>query len=166
MVVFLTLEKFGGRAVSKIAGGKDVRNGSASQARNAAALGQVRFNEGAVAAAEFAERMQSFDDSRALRPAAARTGGERDHGDFAASERFEAELVELIRCRPCRPSALTGRWEPRNVIGSNVLKKGTGGQPILCEANPALFEIGADLFVLDPIKTVLLEQYGQRLMAG
>ena len=43
----------------------------------------------------------------------------------------------------------------------DVFNDGTGGQPVLGKTNPSFFEIGANLFMLNPIKTILLEQRGK-----
>ena len=56
----------------------------------ATTFSQMRFDEGAVPTAQLTERVQGFDDARALGPTAARAGGKADDGEFAVSERGQA----------------------------------------------------------------------------
>src|SRR6266581_764614 len=97
--MFLAGEKLLDRGVSQVAGSKDVREGSADLARNAPTLGEVRLQESAVAASQFAEWMQGFDHARALRPATASPGGQGHHCDFALAQGLQAKRSEI-----CTPS--------------------------------------------------------------
>ena len=64
-----------------------------SLASDAAALGEVRLDEGAVLSAKFAERMERFDHARALRPAAARARREGDNGDLSGAQGGQTNLT-------------------------------------------------------------------------
>ena len=66
-------------------------SGVPASATDAPALGEVDFDEGAMAAAESAEGMQRLDDARALRPTAADAAGQRHHGDGSLGEGFQAD---------------------------------------------------------------------------
>ena len=151
-VVVLARQKFLGRRVGQVAGGEDVRQRRAGLARNAPALGQVRFDEGAVAPAQFAERMQRLDHARALGPAAAGAGGQGDHRHLAVPQGLQAELLRA------RAQALRRSVASTTSLVLHVLDDRAGGQPVLGQADAAVFEVGADLLVLDAVKAVLLEQ--------
>src|ERR1035438_267862 len=86
--------------VGQIAGGEDVRYGSASLSRDTAALGQVRLHEGAVAAAQLAERVQGLDHARALRPAAAGAGGQGNYRQHAILPGLQADRSQSPPLRP------------------------------------------------------------------
>jgi hypothetical protein len=69
------LEEALDRVVSEVTRGDDVGEGIAGPLADAAALGQVDFEEGTVLAAEAAERVEGFDDAGALGPAGGGSGG-------------------------------------------------------------------------------------------
>src|ERR1041385_8800224 len=57
------------------------------------AFRKMYLDEAAMAAAEFAERVERLHHPRAFRPAAADTAGERDHGDAAFGQRLHAGVA-------------------------------------------------------------------------
>src|SRR6266850_7665788 len=82
-VVFVSSQEVLSRMVREIAGRKNVRNGGAGLARSAAAFCKVSLQKCAMAPAEFAKRVKSFDHACALRPAAACAGGKGNDRDLA-----------------------------------------------------------------------------------
>ena len=90
-VVLLMSEELRQRRVREVARREDMRQRGAKRAGHAAALGQMRLDERAMPAAQFAERVQRFHHARALRPARAGTRGQRDDGELAATERLLAQ---------------------------------------------------------------------------
>ena len=62
----------------------------AAEAAEAAALGQMDFEESAMPAAQLAEGVERLDDARAFGPAAADSAGEGDHGGQAGGERVHS----------------------------------------------------------------------------
>ncbi len=87
--------------VGQVAGGDDVRQERAAFAADAQALGQMHFDEVAMASAEFAKRIERLDRAGALGPAAADAAREGNHGDASFGQRLHAEIamagVEFIR---------------------------------------------------------------------
>ena len=155
MIILLPAQKFLRGRVRQITRREDVRQRLAGELADAAALGEVRFNEGPVRAVEFAERMQRLHHARALRPAAAHAGGERDHGEFAAREGGEAGFAKFLRQR---------RGGVQDIRVVHVLDIGAGGQAVLREADAAVFQIVANLLVLHAVEAVLFEQFGEALL--
>ena len=117
----------------------------------------MRFDERPVRAGEFAERMQRFHHARALRPAAAHAGGQRDHGEFAARDRGETGFTKFL-CRRLRGI--------QHIRVLHVLDVGAGGQAVLRDANAAIFQIVANLFVLHAVEAVLFEQLREAVLAA
>ncbi len=99
--------------------------------------------------------MQRFDHAGALRPAAARAGGQRDHGQFATRQGGQAGPAQFLRQR------LGGIQDIRIL---HVLDVGAGGQTVLRQANAAVFQIVANLLMLHAVKAVLFEQFRQALL--
>ena len=120
-------------------------------ARDAPALGQVRFDERAVLPGQFAERMQRLHHPGALRPAAARAGGQRHHGHLARSAKRVQPIASRFGLLQLRSVRSVG-----DIVFLHVLDHRAGGQAVLRQADPALLQIGADLLVLHAVKAVLL----------
>src|SRR5690349_19636887 len=128
-----------------------MRYRDASFAAGATGLGQVNFDEAAVASGELGERVEALDHARALRPATAHTRGIGDDGDFAARQRRGTggaqRRVEFRRVS--------------EVARGNILDARGGGQAIEREPDATGVKVGADLFVLRRIETVCGEQFPQ-----
>ena len=75
--------------------------------------------------------MQRLDDARALRPAGARAGGERDDGDFAVAQRSQAAFAERSLARVRRSDKIG------DVFFAHILDHRTGGEAVLREADAA-----------------------------
>ena len=82
--------------------------------------------------------MQCLDHARALGPTRPRPGRQRDHRHFAPAERRQPLRGKCRRLRG-------GRLRHREVRRLNLLNHGAGGEPVLGQSNPAVFEIGGDL---------------------
>ena len=65
-----------------------------------AAFGQVDFDEGAVLAAQFGERMQRLHHARALRPAAADSRRQRDDRDLPVRKRLSRPSCRMLVGQP------------------------------------------------------------------
>ena len=90
----------------QVTGGENVRQRLARQPADSPAFGQMRFDERAVFAAQFAEGMQRLHHAGALGPAAAHARGQRHDGQFAPGKRGEAGFATVplpaVRWRPAR----------------------------------------------------------------
>jgi hypothetical protein len=129
--------------VGEIAGGDDVRKQAAALAAHAQALGQVDLDEVAISSAKPAERVESLHDSGApgstesprLRPATQRR---RALGKGIQAGGAMAIVVPAIRL--------------------GVLNETGNGQAVLRQADAAGTEILADLFVLQAVEAVVVEE--------
>ncbi len=151
------LEELGDRLVREVAGGEDVGEVGAGLAGDAAGLGEVGLDEGAVAAGEPAERVQGLDHAGALRPAAPGAGGQRHHGDLAPSQRGEPSLAE--------PAVPGERVRGHHVLRPDVLDHRARRQAVLGQADAAVAQVGADLLVLGAVEAVLLQELGEGALA-
>ncbi len=151
VVVFGAEPVFDG-PVGEVAGGEDVGQGNARDPAGAAALGQVDFDEAAVAAAHLGERVQGLDDAGTTSPAAARSSGERDDRDLSRSQSLEAERAAAIG---------KAGYGIADIAGRGVLDRCTGCQAILRETDAAGAQVGLDLLVLSAVEAVAVEQFVQ-----
>ena len=148
-----------GGAVGEETGGEEMGDGRAVLIGDAAALGEVGFEEGAVAAPKFGEGVQGFADARPLGPAGTGSGGEGDHSDAAGLQGgfpLGFEIRDL-------------RFEMGGVLdvgGEDVFDGGVGGEAVLRETDAAIAEVGTDLFVLGGVKAVFGEQGAQGIIGG
>jgi hypothetical protein len=86
-VLVIASEKLLDGFMCEVASGENVRDCCTNLPRGAPALGEVRFNESAMAASQFAEGMQRFDDSGTLGPSAPRASRQRNDGSLAFPKR-------------------------------------------------------------------------------
>lgn len=89
VVMLDAVEPISDGLVGEVAGGEDVGDGVAGESGQLAGFGEVDFEEGAVVSGQLGEGMEGFDDTGALGPAGAGTGGEGDHGQFTTAEGLE-----------------------------------------------------------------------------
>ncbi len=155
-VIILPREIVGDGLVRQVTRGDQVRQRLARQPADAAAFREVGFNKRSMRATEFAERMQGFHHPRALRPTAAHASRERHDGQFAPGQ-----------CRKARSPVVRRQLAAgiHHIAGLHIANLGAGRQTILRQPDATSLEVVADLFVLHPIKTVLLEHLGQALPA-
>ena len=122
------------------------------KAADAAALGQVDFEEVAMPAAESAEGVQCLDHAGALGPAAAVPAGQRQHGHSPAARaalaagggsRHRARLVRRAIDHVARRRRLRSRCWP--AAGSGPGRSGRA-------------QVGADPLVLFGVEAVFFEQ--------
>src|SRR5688572_25141278 len=104
--------------------------------------------------AKFAERVQCLHHTRALGPAAAGAGGQRDHGHSTALERGKPSTAKPETC-----VAVQRGCGCRQVFGCHVLEGGACRETILRQPSAAVLEIGPDLLMLCPVKAVFLQQW-------
>jgi hypothetical protein len=126
-----------------------VRQRHAGDPAGAAAFRQVRFNEVAVAAGDFRERVQRFDHARAFGPAAAGAARQRDHGGHPVGQRLHAGIAI--------PCGQTGGGI-HDVMRRQVFDAAGGGETVLRQTDAAATQIGLDLLVLRGVEPVALEQ--------
>jgi hypothetical protein len=108
----------------------------------------------AVPAAQLAEWVQRLHHAGALRPAAAHARGQGDHGQLASRQGLHS-----------RPPVIGGQGSERihDILLLRIADVGVHGQAVLRQADAAVFQVGADLLVLRPVKAVLFEQLSQAL---
>ena len=151
-IILLALQKLGDGGMRQVTGGENMRQRQAGELPQAAALGKVGLDEGAVPAGEFAKGVQGFDHPGTLRPTAPDPGGQGDDGEFAAGEGGQPGLAELLVQR-------AGGVEDIRI--ADILNVGAGGQAVLRQPDAAVFQFVADQFVLLAVKAVLGEQFGE-----
>src|SRR5690348_7946542 len=95
--------------------------------------------------AELAERIQRLDDTRALRPAASHTAGERNHRHAALGERLHAGFA--------MPAVAD--------VGLGVLDLTGDGQSILRQPDAPRTKVALDLLVLRAVEAIAVEQFVQ-----
>src|SRR5207247_2428921 len=118
---------------------------------NPAAFSEVSFKECAMAPAEPAEGMEGFDHAGALGPPAARAGCQSNHGDLSASEGGQAGRFE-IRVSRFRIRAV------HHIARLYIFDHRARREAVLAQANASVLQVRADLFVLEPVETVLFQQ--------
>ena len=156
-VVGLTCQELLRGIVREVTRGKNVDKGSAGDARNAPALGEVCFDERAVFAVNATKRMQGLNDARALSPATTCSGCEADDGHFPSAQGLFANF-DGSGWR-----AVGGQIS--DVTGSDVFDDSCWRQTVLSKTYAALFEVGADLLMCHAVEPVLVQQGGERLVA-
>ena len=121
--------------VREVARREDVRQRRAAERADAPALREMHLEKVRCRPPSLAERMQRLDHARALRPAAADAGGERDDRDFACAQRFESAA------RGSCPGKPLGGVEI-DVSGAHVLDDGARRQAVLRQADAPVPQIG------------------------
>src|SRR5207302_6725551 len=170
-IIVLAREKFRRRPVSEVTGRKNVRDGSSDAARHAAALGQMCFDEGAMASGKFAERMQRLHDACAFRPTGTRSGGKRNDGDFApvnCERATSAKIRKFTRRIVLGAVRLVANQATgiENVVSFYILNHRAGRQSVLRKADAAFLQVGADLLVLRAIEPMFVQQRGEGRAGG
>lgn len=142
--------------VGEVAGGEDVGKLEVRAAGLLIGLGEVKFEERAVATGEAGEGVKGFADAGALGPAGAGAGGEGDDSQFAALEGGETGGVGL--------AVGFGGEEPigggEEIGGFDVLDGGAGAETVLGETDTAFAEVAADAFVEGGVEAVGFEEGG------
>ena len=99
VVMLLRLEPGRHRVMRQIARRNDVRQRTAAQAADAAALRQVGFDEIPMLAGNLRKRIERLHDARALGPAAAHAARQRDHRHHAIAQCLHPEFP-IARRKP------------------------------------------------------------------
>ena len=139
--------------MGEIAGGEDVRDWGSGELADAAAFGEVHFDEGAVTPGKLAEGMKGFDDPGPLGPAAAYTGGKGDYRHLAVAECLKTAFAII---------AESGAGNIDDFGGGDILNGGAGRQSILGKTDPAAAKVGADLFMKGGIKPSFIQDDRER----
>ena len=134
--------------VGEMARGEHVRHPGPERRGGQARFGEVDIDEVAVAPGKFCEGMQALHDAGALGPAAAYACRIGDHAHFAAAERGFTG----------RQHGGVGAAGFEQFLRGHVLDARVGRQPIHGQPDASAPQISANLLVLGPIETVLLEQ--------
>ncbi len=116
---------------------------------DAATFCEVGLDECPVTPVQFAKGMQRLDHAGALGPAASRAGRQRDDGELARRQRFEAAVIKVTGSFP-------GGIE--NIPGFDILDGGGNRQAVLREPDSPALEIRPDLFVLNIVKPPVLKK--------
>ena len=80
--------------MGQVAGGDNVWDGISGKTADLAALGQMKFNEIALFAAQLDEGVERFDHAGALGPAAARATGQGNDGHGAFGQGIHAQIMQ------------------------------------------------------------------------
>ena len=118
----------------------------AEGAGHLAGLGEMDFQEAAMAAIEDDERVDRLDHAGARGPATADARGQRDHGHFAPLERrFPCAIAA---CGPGCAARISSESSTSRISRST-------GKPVAGQADPPALEVIAQLFVLDRVEAVV-----------
>src|SRR2546423_7176931 len=103
-------------------------------------------------AAELAERMQGFDDARALRPAAAGAGRERQYAHSPIFQRFDAKLNPFLWLIARRIGKIN------NIRLLDIFDHNVWSEAVLRQPGTAILQIRPDLFVLLAVASIIFQQ--------
>src|ERR1041385_4422100 len=117
----------------------------------------MSLDERPMTASQFTKRMQRFHHTGALGPAAPGACCQRDHRNLSLPQRPQAHLLYL----GIRSIASYG-----HILIRDILDDGVRWQTVLRETDSPFLQIGADLFVLQTVEPMSLEQARKILPTG